>query len=131
MALFGKATEEEKKEETVAAVKPAASAKASTEKMSSLASRLLSRPRITEKAYALNGLNQYVFEVAKEATKLSIKRAVEEAYGVSVIAVNIVRLPAKKRLSGRNRTVSFKGSIKKAIISVKKGQAIELFKGGI
>lgn len=131
MALFGKTTEEKKEE--VAAEKPAASPKKSApkEKESPLASRLLSRPRITEKAYALNGLNQYVFEVAKEATKQSVKRAVEEAYGVAVVAVNIVRLPAKKRLSGRNRNVSFKGSIKKAIVSVKKGQAIELFKGGI
>lgn len=130
MALFGKTTEEEKKDEV--AVKPTASVKASAPvKASPLASRLLSRPRITEKAYALNGLNQYVFEVAKEATKQSIKRAVEEAYSVTVTAVNIVRLPAKKRVSGQNRSVSFKGSIKKAIVSVKKGQAIELFKGGI
>ncbi len=129
MALFGKETEEEKKEEV--AVKPVASVKASPVKVSPLASRLLSRPRITEKAYALNGLNQYVFEVAKEATKQSVKRAVEEAYGVAVTAVNIVRLPAKKRLAGRTRAVSFKGSVKKAIVSVKKGQAIELFKGGI
>jgi large subunit ribosomal protein L23 len=128
MALFGKETEEKKEE---VAVKPAASNKTSPTKESPLASRLLSRPRITEKAYALNGLNQYVFEVAKEATKHSVKCAVEEAYSVTVMGVNIAKLPSKKRVSGRNRTVSFKGAIKKAIVSVKKGQAIELFKGGI
>ena len=55
----------------------------------------------------------------------------EEAYGVNVVAVNIVRLPAKKRISGKNRTVGFKNALKKAIVSVAKGQTIELFKGGI
>ena len=129
MALFGKTTEEGKKEAVLP--KKVASEKTSSVQESPLASRLLSRPRITEKAYALNGLNQYVFEVTKDATKKSVKRAVEEAYGVSVLGVNIVKLPAKKRLSGRTRSVSFKGAIKKAIVSVKKGQAIELFKGGI
>lgn len=133
MALFGKTTEEEKKEETAPEKEKAVSKKGSSMKLkeSPLASRLLSRPRITEKAYALNSLNQYVFEVAKNATKKSVKRAVEEAYGVAVIGVNIVRLPAKKRLSGRTRSVSFKGAVKKAIVNVAKGQSIELFKGGM
>lgn len=122
MALFDKTTEEkqEKSDKKVTAVKE-----------SVLASRILSRPRITEKAYALNTLNQYVFEVTKNANKKSVKRAVEEAYGVNVKAVNIVRLPAKKRFSGRQRTLGFKGVIKKAIVTVAAGQTIELFKGGI
>jgi len=94
-------------------------------------SKTLSRPRITEKAYALNALNQYVFVVTKESTKRSIKRAIEETYGVSVEAVNIVKLPAKKKVSGRARTAGFKGAVKKAIVSVAEGQAIELFKGGM
>lgn len=102
-----------------------------TAKESSLATRLLSRPRITEKAYAMNAENKYVFEVSKTSTKKSVKRAVEEAYGVNVMAVNMVRLPAKKRVSGRSRTVSFKNQIKKAIVSVAKGQTIELFKAGM
>ncbi len=121
MALFDKTTEEKKEQ----AVKPAAG------RESVLANRLLSRPRITEKAYALNALNQYVFEVAKSANKKSVKRAVEEAYGVTVEAVNIVRLPAKKHFTGRNRTLGFKSATKKAVVTVSKGQSIELFKGGI
>lgn len=118
MALFDKTTEA-KKLRTLAA------------KESPLGSRVLSRPRITEKAYALNTLNQYVFEVTKTATKKSVKRAVEEVYGVNVVGVNIVRLPSKKKISGRNRTAGMKGSIKKAIVDVAKGQTIELFKGGM
>lgn len=119
MALFDTTTAEKK------------SLRKLTPKESPLAMRLLSRPRITEKAYALNAQNKYVFEVAKTSTKKSVKRAVEEVYGVNVLDVNMVRLPAKKRVSGRNRTVGSTGSVKKAIVTVVKGQTIELFKAGI
>ncbi|MDD2767030.1 MAG: 50S ribosomal protein L23 [Candidatus Moranbacteria bacterium] len=126
MALFKKTTEETK-EKTVKTVVP--KEKTVAVKESPLATQLLLRPRVTEKAYALNALNQFVFIVAKEATKKSIKRAVEEAYSVTVEQVNIVKLPAKTRVMGKN--IGTKGAIKKAIISVKKGQTIELFKGGM
>lgn len=119
MALFDKTTEKKK---TLRSLTP---------KESPLAARLLSRPRITEKAYAMNAQNKYVFEVTKTSTKKSVKRAIEEVYGVNVIAVHIVRLPAKKRVSGRTRTVGRKNAVKKAIVSVAKGQTIELFKAGI
>lgn len=98
-------------------------------KESPLATRILSRPRITEKSYALNALNQYVFVVTKEATKTTVKRAIEEAYAVTVEQVRIVRLPAKKRVFGKG--VGTKSAIKKAIVRVAKGQSIELFKGGM
>ncbi|OGI14432.1 MAG: 50S ribosomal protein L23 [Candidatus Moranbacteria bacterium RIFCSPHIGHO2_12_FULL_54_9] len=91
--------------------------------------KLLSRPRITEKSYALNALNQYVFVVAKEATKHSVKRAIEEAYAVNVEKVRIVCLPAKTRVFGKN--VGTRSGVKKAIVSVAKGQTIELFKSGM
>jgi hypothetical protein len=65
MALFDKTTKEKK----VRAPKKELSAKESP-----LAGRLLTRPRVTEKSYALNALNQYVFEVTKNATKKSVKR---------------------------------------------------------
>jgi len=77
----------------------------------------------------LNALNQYVFVVTKTATKKSVKRAVEEAYGVQVEKVRMVRLPAKTRMFGKN--MGMKSAIKKAIVSVMKGQSLELFKGGI
>ncbi len=102
-----------------------------TAKESPLAMRVLSRPRITEKAYALNTQNKYVFEVTMTSTKKSVKRSVEEAYGVNVLDVNMVRLPAKKHLSARSRAVGFKGVVKKAIVTVAEGQSIELFKAGV
>jgi large subunit ribosomal protein L23 len=130
MALFGDTTEE-KKERAVkkAPAKVALSKKTFVVKESPLATRILSRPRITEKSYALNTLNQYVFVVSKTATKKSVKRAVEEAYAVQVEKVRIVRLPAKRRLFGKS--IGVKSAIKKAIVSVTKGQSIELFKGGM
>ena len=128
MALFKETTEEKKvkKEKTS---KASVSKKALAVKESPLATRILSRPRVTEKAYALNALNQYVFVVTKDATKKSVKRAVEEAYAVAVEKVRIVRLPSKTRAFGK--TIGSKSAIKKAIISVAKGQTIELFKGGM
>ncbi len=98
-------------------------------KESPLAMRLLSRPRITEKSYVLNALNQYVFVVTKEATKTTVKRAIEEIYAVNVEQVRIIRLPAKKRVFGKG--VGSKSAIKKAIVSITKGQTLELFKAGI
>ncbi len=127
MALFkSKATTEEKGEKKE---KEVSSKKTKSMKQSSFAGHILSRPRVTEKAYALNALNQYVFVITKEATKTSVKRAVEDVYGVSVEKVRIVKLPAQKRVFGKN--IGTKSAIKKAIVSVKKGQTIELFKGGM
>lgn len=102
-----------------------------TARPSVLATRLLMKPRITEKAYAANTENRYVFHVAPQATKSSIRRAVEEAYGVEVIAVNISKIPAKKRIFGRRRSVGYTSAVKKASVKLKAGQSIELFKAGI
>jgi large subunit ribosomal protein L23 len=126
MQLF-KDTTEEKKEKSPK--KTSVAKKGLSVKESPLASKLLSRPRITEKSYALNTLNQYVFVVNKEATKKTVKRAIEEVYAVSVDKVRMVCLPAKKRVFGKN--TGSKSAIKKAIVSVAKGQSLELFKGGM
>lgn len=126
MQLF-KDTTEEKKEKSPK--KTSVAKKGLSVKESPLASKLLSRPRITEKSYALNTLNQYVFVVNKEATKKTVKRAIEEVYAVNVDKVRMVCLPAKKRVFGKN--TGSKSAIKKAIVSVAKGQSLELFKGGM
>lgn len=130
MSLFGQTNSakggEEKKEKTV---KKSSALKKLSMKESSLAARFLSRPRVTEKSYTLNTLNQYVFVVNKEVTKKIVKQAVEEAYGVNVKDVRIVRLPAKKRVTGKY--IGSKSAIKKAIVSITKGQTLEILKSGI
>lgn len=96
-------------------------------KPSILAHRYLLRPRITEKAYALNGANQFVFEVSPDAHKSVIARAVQEAYGVDVIDVRTVNLPGKSKVFGKKGQVGSRTGVKKAIVTIKEGQSIELF----
>lgn len=94
-----------------------------------MASAVLLRPRITEKAYAVNALNQYVFQVSPKATKTEVKQAVESAYQVSVIAVNITKLPGKKKNTGRQ--VGQRNSVRKAVVRLKAGDTITLFQAGL
>lgn len=98
---------------------------------SSLAHRFVLRPRITEKAYALNAANQYVFEVAKEAHKTVIRRSIEEVFGVRVVDVRVVNLPAKKKVFGKRGQVGTRTAVKKAIVTLAEGESIELFKAGV
>lgn len=122
MALFSEKTQ----------AKALAKPKKSLGAESHLAARILTRPRVTEKSYALGTLNQYVFVVKRDATKPAVKQAIEEAYGVQVEKIRMVRLPAKKKATGRQgRRSGSKGSIKKAIVSVAQGQSIELLKSGM
>ena len=93
----------------------------------SLANRVLLSSRVTEKAYLLNERNQYVFRIAKDATKTQVKQSVEAAYGVHVEKVRTVNIPRKKKVSGK--TVGFKSAVRKAIVTLPKGQEIPLFKG--
>lgn len=94
---------------------------------SAIASKVLLRPRMTEKAHFAISLGKYVFQVASSATKQSIKQSIENVYGVSVTAVNIVSTPRKRRVFGRS--IGWKSAIKKAVVTLKKGESIDLFKG--
>lgn len=89
---------------------------------------LIVRPLITEKSMALmQDQNKVTVEVSKSANKEAIKDAFEAVFGVSVVDVKIINTLAKKtRRGGRHEgTVP---AIKKAIVTVKEGQAIDLFK---
>ena len=85
---------------------------------------VLLRPRITEKASFLSELNNvYTFEIAKDATKTSVAKAVIEVYKVKPIRVSIVNLPAKEVfMRGKKGT---KQAIKKAMVQLKAGDKIE------
>lgn len=88
---------------------------------------VLRRPIITEKSTMLGERGQYVFEVARKANKIDVKRAVEEVFRVRVRAVNIVQVHGKVRRVGRN--VGHTPGWKKAIVSLEAGGRIELFAG--
>ena len=66
----------------------------------------------------------YIFKVFDQSTKGQIKQAVEGMYGVDVNRVNIIRIPEKKIRVGRRQGI--KKGYKKAIVTVKAGQEIEL-----
>ncbi|MCD5384995.1 MAG: 50S ribosomal protein L23 [Candidatus Pacebacteria bacterium] len=91
-----------------------------------IAWRILDKPYVSEKATELEKENRYTFRVIDGSSKLQIKRAVEEIYGVGVISVNTVSVPRKKKKMGK-----FKGwrkSFKKAIVQIKEGEKISIDK---
>lgn len=88
---------------------------------------VLRRPVITEKNSMLLSQNKYTFEVRRDANKSQIKQAVEKAFKVNVISVNVIRVPGKMRRAGRRRTMT--SPWKKAVVTLAPGQKIELFEG--
>ncbi len=88
---------------------------------------VLRRPLITEKNTILQAQGKYAFEIAREANKPQIKQAVEKAFKVKVLAVNVMTVPAKTRRVGRRQVLT--QSWKKAIVTLKPGDKIELFEG--
>lgn len=97
---------------------------------------VLKRPLQTEKTMYLKDLRQYAFEVDDRANKTQVKEAVETIFKVSVVAVNLMNQPAKRRRNPRSRQVGKKAQQKvrasgwkKAIVTVQAGQQIEMFEG--
>jgi len=86
--------------------------------------QVLMGPHISEKSAVVADLNnQYVFKVAIDATKLEIKRAVEQLFKVKVADVNTLKMKGKVK---RNRYgLSSKSSWKKAYVKLDKGQEID------
>lgn len=91
---------------------------------------VLVRPIITEKVnLQIEKSGRYTFKVDKKANKLEIKKAVEEFYGVKVDEVNTVVVPAKRksRFTKAGLLSGMKSSYKKAIVTLAKGDTIDLF----
>ena len=92
---------------------------------------VLRRPIITEKNSMLMQQNQYTFEVHPDSTKILIKAAVEDAFGVKVKAVNTlnVKPKAKSRFvrRGAGRISGSSRAWKKAIVTVQPGDRIDIF----
>lgn len=86
---------------------------------------------VTEKTVKLQERNQYTFQVALEATKIDIRRAVEQLFNVKVVAVNTMRMPGKPRMIRRRgaapRPVEAR-EWKKAIVTLAEGQSIDALK---
>lgn len=89
--------------------------------------KILVKPLITEKAAYLKTENKYLFQVSKNATKNEIKKAIFHVYGMWPENINIVILKGKKVRYGKN-TGTTKDK-KKAIVTLKKGDSIEIYEG--
>jgi large subunit ribosomal protein L23 len=88
---------------------------------------IIKSPAITEKATLVSEHNQVVFNVAREATKTDIKKAVEGLFGVKVKAVNtLVRKGKERRFRGRPATLS---DVKKAYVTLEEGQRLDVTTG--
>ena len=84
-------------------------------------------PVITEKATTLSEFNKMVFRVHKGASKNSIKKSIEKIFKVNVIKINTINLRGKTKLVKGKK--SSRPGYKKAIVTLQKGQSIDLATG--
>ena len=92
---------------------------------------VLRRPLVTEKTnQQVYGLNQYSFEVSKDANRSMVRDAVAKLFNVEVVRVNIIVTPGKTKRNLRNRRMGVKKPVtKKAIVTLAEGQKIPFFEG--
>ncbi len=84
-------------------------------------------PNVTEKSTSLSEYNKVVFKVHKKATKNAIKKSIEKIFKVNVVKINTINLKGVTKIIRNKKT--FKSGYKKAIITLKKGQSIDLTTG--
>ena len=84
-------------------------------------------PAITEKATSLSEFNKMVFKVHKGASKNSIKKSIEKIFKVNVVKINTINLKGKTKIVKGKK--SSRSGYKKAIVTLKKGQSIDLSTG--
>lgn len=86
---------------------------------------IIIRPIVSERSYDLMEQNKYTFEVARDANKYQIKDAIEELFSVKVDRVNTINVKPKKK---RVRYVAgYTRQWKKAVVTLKEGETIEIF----
>ena len=84
-------------------------------------------PLVTEKSTNLSEQNKIVFKVPREANKINLKKNIEKIFKVNVIKINIINKQNRRKIV-RGKKVKVQG-FKKAIITLKKGQSIDLTTG--
>lgn len=138
MSILNKIIKKDEEGEIKAAAKPKAAKAAAKPKTPKVARvkgtetplhyfEIIKQPYISEKAFAINELGQYVFLVDGAANKSEIKKAIEKAYKVKVAGVNITNAkPKPKRYRGFTNTRS---GFKKAVVTLQKGSTIDVMEG--
>ena len=88
---------------------------------------LIISPKVTEKATSLSEFNKIVFKVRKSANKKLIKKSIEKIFKVKVTKINTINLKRKNKLVKGKK--SYRPGYKKAVVTLKKGQSIDLSTG--
>ena len=84
-------------------------------------------PFLTEKSTSLSEMNKVVFKVNKSSNKRSVKKSIEKIFKVNVVKVNIINKQSRVKIA-RGKKIKVRG-YKKAIVTLKKGQNIDLTTG--
>jgi large subunit ribosomal protein L23 len=85
------------------------------------------KPVITEKTVSMMEEGKYTFRVSKDANKFEIKNAIQDIFKVNVVNVATMNVKGKTKRMGRSEGKT--ASWKKAIVTLKEGQQIEVFEG--
>ena len=88
---------------------------------------LIISPTVTEKATSLSEFNKVVFKVRKNANKKLIRKSIEKIFKVKVTKINTINLRRKNKLVKGKK--SYRPGYKKAVVTLKKGQSIDLSTG--
>jgi large subunit ribosomal protein L23 len=88
---------------------------------------IILRPVVSEKSYQSYDENVYTFEVAPDANKIAIKKAIEEIFNVTVTNVNTLNRRGKRKQNRRTGTWGQRAAQKRAIVSLAAGDKIEIF----
>ncbi len=89
---------------------------------------IITHPVITEKSLQLvQQSNTYTFKVQRTATKTQVGAAIENLYGVQVLSVRTIVNQARSQRTGRRRMKTLGAKVKKALVTLKPGNNIELF----
>ena len=89
--------------------------------------QVLVKPTVTEKSTILQESGKYTFQVAPRANKVEVKEAVEKNFNVTVMDVNITKIHGKRKRYGPR--VTKQPDIKKAVITLKQGDRINIIEG--
>ena len=88
---------------------------------------ILKKPIVTEKSTEMNQASKYAFEIDTRANKMDVKNAVQSAFNVTVLKVNIMNIKGKKKRFGPKITKL--PDRKKAIVTLSQGDSITIFEG--
>lgn len=89
--------------------------------------RVITGPVISEKSISNTAANRFTFYVAKQANKKEISQAVEQKFKVNVLEVRVINVRGKKVRFGKKRVEGKKADKRKAVVTIKAGQKIEIF----